>query len=90
MLENRQNEKLPQTATLKRYMDVGELAEHLGIPKWTLYQWVSQQRIPHYKFGGLLRFSNSEIEAWAQKHRREGQEPAQGSSSRKSYNGGAL
>ena len=79
MLENKENERSTQTVTLKRYMDVGELAEQLGIPKWTLYQWVSQQRIPHYKFGGLLRFRNTEIEAWAQQHRKESRRPAKGS-----------
>lgn len=47
------------------YMPIGELSAYLGIPKWTLYQWVSQRRIPHYKLGGLLRFKREEIEDWA-------------------------
>ncbi|MHB2026816.1 MAG: helix-turn-helix domain-containing protein [Elusimicrobiota bacterium] len=62
--------------TVKGYMNVDELTEYLGIAKWTLYQWVSQQRIPHYKFGGLLRFRNTEIEAWTEQHRHESRGPA--------------
>lgn len=49
-------------------MDVEQLAAHLGVQKWTLYQWVSQRKIPCYKFGSLLRFRHDEIEAWARRN----------------------
>ena len=54
-----------------QYVNIEELSRHLGIPRWTLYQWVSQQKIPHYKFGSLLRFKAGEIEAWTLARRRE-------------------
>ena len=48
----------------RRYLDVNELSEYLGVPKGTLYVWVCQKRIPYAKMGGLLRFDYFEIDGW--------------------------
>jgi len=53
------------------YMTIKEASEFLRIPKRTLYEWVSQRRIPHFKFGTMLRFKEDELEAWACQHHRE-------------------
>ena len=54
------------------FMTVGEVSEFLHIPKRTIYEWVNQRRLPHYKLGGtLLRFRIEEIELWAREQRRE-------------------
>lgn len=47
-----------------RYINIGELAEYLGLTKGTLYVWVCQRRIPYLKVGKLLKFDIIEIESW--------------------------
>ena len=42
-----------------------QAAAFLGIPIGTLYAWVSQGRVPHYRFSKrMVRFSRQEIETW--------------------------
>lgn len=55
--------------TLKRYMDVGEVAEYLGISKGTLYNWAQQRKLPFVKIGWLIRFDKNEIDQWIEKRR---------------------
>ncbi|MCL5671227.1 MAG: helix-turn-helix domain-containing protein [Acidobacteria bacterium] len=48
------------------FMTVDAVARHLGVSRRTVYEWVSQRRIPFYKIGGtVLRFRPGEIEQWA-------------------------
>ena len=64
------NRKVP-VAQRTGFMTINEVSEFLRIPKRTLYEWVSQRRIPHFKFGGaLLRFKFDEIETWTRQHYR--------------------
>ena len=45
-------------------------AQLLGIPRGTLYAWVSEGRIPHIRFSGrMVRFDTAELEAWIECHR---------------------
>ncbi|MCF7897751.1 MAG: helix-turn-helix domain-containing protein [Candidatus Omnitrophica bacterium] len=37
--------------------------------KKTLYNWVSEKRIPYVKMGNTLRFDIKEIEDWINKNR---------------------
>ncbi|HVA67189.1 MAG TPA: helix-turn-helix domain-containing protein [Elusimicrobiota bacterium] len=47
------------------FMTVDAVARHLSVSRRTVYEWVSQRRIPFYKIGGtLLRFQPDEIERW--------------------------
>jgi len=46
----------------KILIDVKELSYRLSIPKGTLYNWVSQGRLPHKKLGSRLLFDWEEIE----------------------------
>jgi excisionase family DNA binding protein len=48
----------------RRYLNINELSEYIGIPKGTLYVWVCQKRIPHVKISNLLRFDLREIDGW--------------------------
>mgnify|MGYP001616654698 CR=1 FL=1 len=48
----------------RRYLNIKELSDYMGIPKGTLYVWVCQKRIPYAKIGGLLRFDLREIDGW--------------------------
>lgn len=49
----------------KRYVNIDELSEYLGIKKRTLYSWTFQNKIPCVRFGGkILRFDMQKISAW--------------------------
>ena len=50
--------------TAKRLMNIKELSEYLGTPVGTLYQWVSQRRIPFVKLGRSTRFDIEKIQKW--------------------------
>jgi len=43
---------------------VTDLAKHLSVSPMTIYDWVHQKRVPHFKVGSLLRFRPREIEMW--------------------------
>jgi excisionase family DNA binding protein len=47
---------------VKTLIDVKELSRRLFIAKGTLYNWVSQGRLPFKKIGRCLRFDWDEIE----------------------------
>lgn len=54
---------------LSEWMDVEELRDYLpGHPaKCTIYEWVRNDRIPHYRNGKLLYFYREEIREWLRK-----------------------
>lgn len=52
---------------MEKLLNIQEAADLLGIKNHTLYQWVSQHKIPYYKIGRLVRFSPSKLEAWVKK-----------------------
>ena len=45
-------------------MGVSTLAKYLKVNPQTIYNWVSQGKIPHVKIGDLLRFKKSDIDKW--------------------------
>jgi len=49
----------------KRYLSTKELSEYINISVNTIYSWVWQKRIPHIKFGRLVRFDLKAIDEWA-------------------------
>jgi len=55
----------------RRLLGVDELAEYLGVKKWTLYTWVSQRRIPFVKCGRLTKFDLRDIDKWIETNRVE-------------------
>lgn len=46
----------------KRYLSIKELSEYINISVNTIYSWVWQKRIPHVKFGRLVRFDLKAID----------------------------
>lgn len=46
----------------KRYLSVKEVSEYINISVNTIYSWVWQKRIPHVKFGRLVRFDLKAID----------------------------
>ena len=48
----------------KRFLDIPEIAQYLGIKKGTAYVWVCHKKIPYIKVGRLIRFDLRKIEKW--------------------------
>jgi len=49
---------------LKKYLNVKELSRLTGLKQSTIYQWVSQGKIPHIKLGRKILFDPDEINKW--------------------------
>ena len=45
-------------------IDIDQLSTLWRVPRGTLYNWVSQGRLPHIKLGRLLRFDMDAIETF--------------------------
>jgi len=56
----------------KRYLEIKELSEYLGVKVNTLYSWVNQGKIPYVKLNRLVRFDSTKINEWAEKNSVEG------------------
>ncbi|HOC00752.1 MAG TPA: helix-turn-helix domain-containing protein [Verrucomicrobiota bacterium] len=41
-----------------------EAADLLGVKKSTIYQWTSQEYIPHVKLRNLVRFRAEDLDEW--------------------------
>ena len=50
-------------------MTTAEMAQLLAVNKRHIYRLVQEGRIPHYKWGRLLRFDRVEIAAWLEEFR---------------------
>jgi len=51
-----------------RLLTIEEAVVFLQISKPTLYRLTSQKKIPFYKIGGNVRFSEAHLLAWLEKH----------------------
>lgn len=49
----------------KRFLNVNEVAEYLGLSDNTIRAWIKQGRLPFCKFGGAVRFDLQKINLWA-------------------------
>jgi len=47
-----------------RWLSVGEIAEHLGVSRDTVYTWVNERGMPAHKVGKLWKFRKDEVDAW--------------------------
>ena len=47
---------------MERLLTVRELAEYLGVNRFSVYRWVEQQKIPHRRVDRLIRFDLREVE----------------------------
>ena len=55
----------------QKLLSVTEAAEFLGIKKSTLYEWIIQKKVPHYKVGRLVKFRREDLEAWLKENGQE-------------------
>ncbi len=51
-------------------LDLPAVAERLGVNQRHVRRLVAERRIPYLKWGHLLRFDPSELEAWLDRARR--------------------
>lgn len=58
------------TRDTKRLLNIGEVAEMLGVEVRHVRRLVAERRIPLIKWGHLLRFDPADIEAWLEHARR--------------------
>ena len=47
----------------ERWLSVDEIAEHLGVSRDTIYNWLKKGMAAH-KFGKLWKFKTSEVDDW--------------------------
>ena len=55
----------------QKLLSVTEAADFLGIKKSTLYEWIIQKKVPHYKVGRLVKFKRESLEAWLKENGQE-------------------
>ena len=48
----------------ERWVDVDDVAAHLGVAKDSIYRWVEERGLPAHRVGRLFRFKLSEIDEW--------------------------
>lgn len=64
-----------QQLGLEPLMGVEELAEYLGVPVQTIYDWRVAGTAPRaFKFGKRLKFAVSDVQSWLQAHQEAGDE----------------
>lgn len=63
-----------QITKQKELLGTEETAEYLGISKNTLYEWIIQKKIPHFKVGRLVKFKREDLESWLKKKKMEEEE----------------
>ena len=65
---------------LEPFLDIHELAEHLGVPVSTIYDWRTRGLGPRaHRFGKHLKFAESDVREWIQQQREpDTSDPARG------------
>jgi excisionase family DNA binding protein len=55
----------------KQLLGVKEAAAFLGVASWTIYDWVSQRKVPHVKVGRLTKFKVEDLTLWLERRTKE-------------------
>jgi len=48
----------------ERWLSVDEIAEHLGVSRDTIYNWITQKGMPAHRAGKFWKFKISEVDRW--------------------------
>jgi len=51
---------------IERWVGLSEIAEHLGVSKDTIRNWIKRENIPFHKIGKLYKFRISEVDKWVE------------------------
>ena len=46
------------------WLSVEEIAQHLGVSKDTVYNWINQRQMPAHKVGRFWKFQVQEVDTW--------------------------
>lgn len=49
---------------LARYVTMQNVADHFGVSKATVQNWISKETCPHIQRGKVVRFEIAAVEAW--------------------------
>ena len=58
-----------------RWLSVAEIAEHLGVTKDSIYDWLTSKGLPGHKVGRLWRFKVDEVDEWVRLGKAAQEEP---------------
>ncbi|GAB1365725.1 hypothetical protein MASR1M36_05960 [Candidatus Cloacimonadaceae bacterium] len=47
-----------------RRRSVDEISVYLGVTRETLYEWLSEKKIPAHKVGRLWKFKKEDVDVW--------------------------
>jgi excisionase family DNA binding protein len=50
----------------EKWSSLDEIAEHLGVSKDTIRNWIRKDTIPHHRIGKQYKFKISEVDAWVE------------------------
>lgn len=50
--------------TVERWYSMNEIAEHLGVSRDTVLNWINDKKMPAHKVGRLWKFKVSEVDEW--------------------------
>jgi excisionase family DNA binding protein len=53
-----------EEGSMSQMLSAAEAAKVLGVSPWTIRQWSSMRKLPHYKVGRLTKFKISDLEAF--------------------------
>ena len=48
------------------WMTTDDVCEYLQVSRSTVYRWVSEGKLPGYKFGGTRRYKREDVDALAE------------------------
>jgi putative transcriptional regulator len=48
----------------EKWVSLEEIAEHMGLSKDTIRNYIKKQQMPYYRIGKQYKFKISEIDAW--------------------------
>lgn len=50
----------------EKWSSLGEIADHLGVSKDTVYRWIAKKQMPASKIGHLWKFRISQVDQWVE------------------------
>jgi excisionase family DNA binding protein len=55
-----------------QWLTLAEAARHIGVARTALYQWLQAGRVPHHRFGRLIKIHVDDLERFVASARAEG------------------
>jgi excisionase family DNA binding protein len=55
-----------------RWLTLTQAARHIGVAKSALYQWLQAGRVPHHRFGRLIKIHVDDLEQFVASARADG------------------